>query len=127
MSVADRLRSPGFPWTAAAALAVVALAALPALLPGWFVGPSGQISVLGGVGGALVLAALLLVGWRWVRYAAIAFLSVGGAMALLWAATNAGPGFLLGHLVLGGLALTTAGVLAFAGPVRAYFGAGRPG
>ncbi len=124
MPFSDRLQTPGFRWTAAAALAVVALAALPASWPGLFVGPTGQISVLGGVGIAALLAAGLLLGWRWARYVTVAFLALGGVMALLWAVTNAGPDFVLGHLLLAAIALSAAGVLAFASPVRAYFDPG---
>ena len=121
MTFSERLRTPGFWWTFAAAFAIVVLAAIPSVAPGWFVNASGQISALGGVGGALVLAVLLLLGWRWVRYAAVAFLVLGGGMALLWALTNAGPEFVPGHLLLAALALATAGVLAFASPVQSYF------
>ena len=120
MALADRLRSPGFQWTAIAALAVVALSVVPAVWPGLFVGPSGQISVLSG-GATALLAVGLLLGWRWVRYVALAFLSVGGALALLWAVTNASPPFVVGHIALAVLSLFAAGVLAFVRPVQSYF------
>ena len=124
MSLSERLRSPGFWWTAATALLVVLLAAIPAARPGWFVESTGQITVVGGTGIAALLAFGLLLGWRWVRYLAVIFLVLGAAASALWVMTGAGPAFRGGHALLTGLALVAAGLLAFAPPVRSYFGGG---
>ena len=121
MSLSERLRSPGFWWTAAAALLVVLLAAIPAARPGWFVESTGQITVAGGTGIAALLAFDLLLGWRWVRYLAVAFLVLGAAASALWVVTGADPVFRGGHALLTGLALVAAGLLVFAPPVRSYF------
>ena len=121
MALPDRFRSRGFWWTAAAAFAVVLLAAIPAVRPGWFVESSGQITLVSGVGMAVLLALGLLLGWQWVRYLVLAFLVLGAVASAAWALLYADPAFLAGYLLLVALAAFAAGMLAFAPPVRAYF------
>ena len=68
MPLTERLPSHGFQWTALAAFAVVLVAAIPAAKPNWFVQSTGQITMLGGLGPATLLALGLLLGWQWARY-----------------------------------------------------------
>lgn len=116
-----RLRSSGFWGTAAAAGAVVLVAAAPTLQPAWFVGPAGTLTVLGGVGGASVLAALLLTGWRWARLIAVITLAWTAWTLLSWAPGQSALTFAVSRVGLAAVAAAVAGVLAFSVPVRAYF------
>ncbi|NBB84665.1 MAG: hypothetical protein GVY12_00365 [Bacteroidetes bacterium] len=126
MPSAERLQSHDFQWTALAAIVVVLVAAIPAAKPNWFVEPTGQITMLGGLGPASLLALGLLLGWQWVRYLTLAFLTVIALSTASWAFTNANPPFQAGFLLLAATATLAGALLAFPRPVRSYFRRGEP-
>ena len=127
MPLTERLQLHDFQWTALAAFAVVLVAAIPAAKPNWFVQSTGQITMLGGLGPATLLALGLLLGWQWVRYLTLASLTLITLSTASWAFMKAAPQFQAGYVLLAAIAALAVALLAFSRPVRCYFSKSEPG
>ena len=103
------------------------MAAIPAAKPNWFVQSTGQITMLGGLGPATLLALGLLLGWQWARYLTLASLMLIALSTTSWALMNATSQFQAGYLLLAAAAAFAVAVLASSRPVRSYFGPSEPG